>query len=144
MTTVAFVSGHRDVTALEFNTHYVPKLDEAMKQGHLVVVGDYQGVDYMAQRYLKDKNYTNVIVYHMFLKPRYFVDGFPTRGGYVSDEDRDSAMTRDSTYDIAWVRPGKEKSGTAINLARRANGISSEKYLKRFDELLSIIPHLPY
>jgi len=136
---VAFVSGHRDVTDLEFNTHYVPKLDEAMKQGHLVVVGDYQGVDYMAQRYLKNNNYTNVIVYHMFVKPRYYVDGFPTKGGYVSDEDRDSAMTRDSTYDIAWVRHGKEKSGTAINLARRANNYTSKQYLEMFDALLPLL-----
>ncbi len=28
-------------------------------------------------------------------------------------------MTAASTEDLAWVRPGREKSGTAKNLARR-------------------------
>lgn len=135
----AFVSGHRDVSDDEFNTHYVPLLNNAMSEGHAIVVGDYQGVDYMAQRYLSDKGYQNVIVYHMFIKPRNYVNGYPTRGGYTSDEDRDSAMTRDSDYDIAWIRTGKEKSGTAINLARRAKGINSKEYLNRLDELTAMM-----
>lgn len=117
----AFVSGHRDITDDEFNKFYVPKLMSAIADGHRIVVGDYQGVDYLTQRWLKDRGYTNVIVYHMFIKPRYYVEGFPLRGGYISDEDRDSSMTKDSDYDIAYVRVGKENSGTAINLARRIN-----------------------
>jgi hypothetical protein len=31
-----------------------------------------------------------------------------------------AAMTPASTFDIAWVRPGRERSGTAKNLLRRA------------------------
>lgn len=136
---IAFVSGHRDITDDEFNIHYVPKLDKAILDGHQIVVGDYQGVDYLTQRYLSDKNYKNVIVYHMFIKPRYYIAGFPTRGGYTSDEDRDSAMTRDSVYDIAWVRIGKEKSGTALNVVRRANGMKAPEYFKVLDELSAIL-----
>lgn len=30
-------------------------------------------------------------------------------------------MTAVSDYDIAWVRPGRENSGTAKNLLRRKN-----------------------
>lgn len=33
---------------------------------------------------------------------------------------RDEALTAASTFDIAWVRPGRERSGTARNLQRRA------------------------
>lgn len=129
---VAFVSGHRDITQLEFDTHYVPLLDKAILEGHRIVVGDYQGVDFIAQRYLREKGYGDVIVYHMFTKPRYYVDGFVTRGGYVSDEDRDSAMTNDSNYDIAFVRAGKEGSGTDQNIKRRAK---KDVKCKSFDDM---------
>lgn len=118
---IAFVSGHRDVSVDEFDEHYKPKLLNAMEQGHQIVVGDYEGVDYMAQSFLSFHEYTNVLVYHMFTKPRYYVGTFNTVGGFISDEDRDSAMTNVSDYDIAWVRPGKNKSGTAINIRRRLN-----------------------
>lgn len=122
LTKVAFISGHRDVTIEEFNEHYVPLIEHAISEGHLFVVGDYQGVDYMAQQYLANEklNPVTVVVYHMFTAPRNYITKFLTKGGYVSDEDRDSAMTKESDYDIAWVRPGKEKSGTAINIRRRA------------------------
>jgi hypothetical protein len=30
-------------------------------------------------------------------------------------------MTAASAFDIAWVRPGRERSGTAMNLLRRAS-----------------------
>mgnify|MGYP000970399479 CR=1 FL=1 len=150
MSEIAFVSGHRDVSDDEFEAHYKPLLDNAVKNNHLIVVGDYQGVDYLAQRYLKDINYSNVIVYHMFVKPRYYVEGYATRGGYQGDEERDSAMTIASTYDIAWVRPGKEKSGTAINLKRRQKinlnrtygktvSIENKNYEKSLGDLLTMI-----
>ena len=41
MTKVAFISGHRDVTIEEFNEYYVPLIEEAIKQEHKFVVGDY-------------------------------------------------------------------------------------------------------
>jgi hypothetical protein len=44
---------------------------------------------------------------------------FATKGEFKTDKQRDAAMTAASTIDIAWVRPGKEYSGTAQNLARR-------------------------
>lgn len=116
----AFISGHRDVTEEEFNIHYKPLIDVAIENGHHFVVGDYEGLGIMAQRYLKEHcEESKVTVYHMFVSPRNHVDGFNTLGGFFSDEDRDSNMTKDSDYDIAWVRPGKEKSGTAINIKRR-------------------------
>jgi hypothetical protein len=55
----------------------------------------------------------------MLEKPRNNVGGFPTIGGFGSDDARDAAMTAASDADIAWVRPGRTSSGTAANLARR-------------------------
>lgn len=114
-----FISGHRDITDEEFEKHYIPKIDDAIKNpNNRFVVCDYYGVDIMAQRYLKDKKAKHVIVFHMLSEPRNNI-GFPTIGNFQSDIERDSAATDVSDEDIAWVREGKEKSGTAQNLQRR-------------------------
>ncbi len=44
------------------------------------------------------------------------------RSGFRSDEERDSAMTTDSDFDIAFVKDNRWDSGTAQNIKRR-NGI---------------------
>lgn len=120
MSKVFFISGHRDITEEEFKKYYEEKIFNAINQDANFVVGDYYGVDDLAQKYLKammvDK--CKVRVYHMFEEPRNNC-GWLTVGDFTSDEERDSAMTYASDFDIAWVRPGKEKSGTARNLQRR-------------------------
>ena len=117
---IAFISGHRVITEEEFNEHYVPLLDAALERGDKFLVGDYYGVDHMAQKYLLSKGcpHEMLVVHHMLENPRCCESNF-TIGGYESDEQRDNSMTFLSDYDIAWVRPGKENSGTAQNLARR-------------------------
>jgi len=118
----AFISGHLDLTQEEFNDHYKPLIQKAIDLKHNIIVGDAKGADKMSQEFLKDMNYSIVILFHMFEKPRNLIGLFATVGGFESDEERDSEMTKYSTYDIAWVRPGREKSGTAKNLKRRNNG----------------------
>lgn len=62
----------------------------------------------------------SINVYHMLKAPRYLANhNIPTIGGYTSDLQRDEAMTRNSDYDIAFIRKGKETSGTAQNILRR-------------------------
>jgi hypothetical protein len=119
----AYISGHLDLTEDEFKAHYAPLLDAAVGRGDVFVVGDAPGADRQAQRYLSDHPVpVQVTVYHMFEKPRCYEDAtFGLRGGFPSDGERDAAMTQDSDYDIAWVRPGRENSGTARNLKRRNN-----------------------
>lgn len=118
----AYISGHLKISKEEFEHHYKLKIDEAIKQGDDFVICDAHGVDAMAQMYLAEQFKTPatapVRVYHMFDKPRNNM-GFKTVGGYKSDEDRDKACTYASNYDIAWVRPGREESGTAKNIQRR-------------------------
>ena len=115
-----FVCGHLDVTEEELAEHYEPRLRAAVAEGASFVVGDARGCDAMVQALLQRLNIERerVRVFHMFESPRNNV-GFPTVGGFSSDDERDRAMTRASTADIGWVRPGREKSGTAKNLARR-------------------------
>lgn len=123
-----FISGHRDVTELEFTEHYIPSIMKAIDEGARFVVGDCVGVDDMAQRFLESMSYPLVTVYHMFESPRYHVKIYPTNGGWKSDVDRDWAMTLASDIDLCWVREGKERSGTAQNVWRRGfkeDGVTS-------------------
>ena len=122
MNRVYFISGHRDITQEEFDKYYLEIFDKVAEDASATfVVADYQGVDFMAQQALAEMvNPDRVTVYHMFEKPRHLAsDKFHLKGGYKDDIDRDSAMTRESTDDIAWIRKGKETSGTAQNILRR-------------------------
>lgn len=116
---IHFVSGHLDVTQAEFDEHYAPRLNAAIQAGDAFVVGDAKGLDAMAQAYLDSR--AKVTVFHMYEAPRHARTGFRTVGGFTSDRLRDEAMTAASDADIAWVRPGREKSGTNKNLKRRNN-----------------------
>jgi hypothetical protein len=116
-----FISGHRNVTPAEFEEHYAGRIRSAVGEGAKFVVGDYHGVDTMAQQLLKDLGVQHVTVYHMFTSPRNNA-GFPTRGGFDSDDERDQAMTLVSDKDILWIRPSAagKNSGTEQNKQRRA------------------------
>lgn len=86
------------------------------------MVAECQGADQMAQDYLIACGVApiGVTVYHMLKSPRYLAHrGMCTLGGFTSDEERDAAMTKDSDCDIAFIRKGKESSGTAQNILRR-------------------------
>lgn len=113
---IYFISGHLDLTQQEFDEHYAPRIREVIGTS-LFIIGDARGADAMAQEFVL-KNGGRAIVFHMFDSPRNNA-GFPTRGGFETDKERDAAMTKSSDADLAWVRPGREKSGTAKNLKRR-------------------------
>lgn len=120
---VYFVSGHLNATVEEFNKYYIPALNYIFLTERIptFVLADCEGIDRMAQDYLAERKAKCVVtVYHMHDKPEYLAsDLFKTKGGYNSHTERDSAMTRASTMDIAFIRPGKENSGTAENVLRR-------------------------
>lgn len=118
-----FISGHRDLTWEEFAKWYAPAISSIAyrdREAHWVVA-DCEGCDRMAQDYLVSLGVKveNVTVYHMLTAPRYFAGAFRRKGGYTSDIERDEAMTEASDVDIAFIRKGKESSGTAQNILRR-------------------------
>lgn len=117
--TTYFISGHLDLSADELAENYAPRIVQAVAEGASFVVGDAGGCDAMAQQLLRAAGCERVRVFHMFEAPRNNA-GFPTVGGFRSDRERDEALTSASEADLAWVRPGREKSGTAKNLKRRA------------------------
>ena len=127
-----FVSGHLDLSEDEFIKYYLPRLEEAISNGCIFVVGDARGCDSFTQEYLYIRGVAdNVVVYHMFDMPRCNKYDFETRGGFKSDLERDSEMTRVSDMDIAYIRGEVEQrakygkkykyrvSGTQKNLDRR-------------------------
>lgn len=119
-----FISGHRDITEAEFNNYYVPVIKHILDVDAeaTFVVGDYHGVDIMAQNFLVACGMQDcTTVYHMFTAPRnHNVCITKCVGGFQTDEERDSAMTKASDFDIAFVRKGRWDSGTAQNIKRRA------------------------
>ena len=114
-----------NLTKVDFDNYYVPKLKEAIKKkSSCFVVGDYYGADRMAQLWLSEnlpeEEHSRVTVYHMFNLPRILESKlFKTIGGFRDDISRDSAMTEISDQDIAFVYPGRWTSGTAQNILRR-------------------------
>jgi len=120
-----FISGHRDITPVEFEINYQPMINYVLHNNPSAkfVIGDYYGVDIMAQDYLINVLYVdpdNITVYHMFDSPRNANPRITKfKGGFSNDEERDAAMTNDSTYDIAFVRDHTKLSGTAQNILRR-------------------------
>jgi hypothetical protein len=116
---VYFISGHGDLTPEEFDLHYRPAIDRALSENAGFIMGDFRGADSLAQEYIFSKGYAaRALVCHMFETPRNN-HGLSTLGGFQSDEERDSYMTKCSSYDIVWIRPGRENSGTARNIERR-------------------------
>lgn len=125
-----FISGHGNLTKEEFEGYYKPVIDNIVANDNEVefIVGDYHGADKLAMDYIFEYYDVPLIIYHMFDTPRntpknlsenpesegvYFV------GGFKSDEERDAAMTRDSDFDIAFVKDNRWDSGTAQNIKRR-------------------------
>ena len=104
---IVFISGHRNATKEEFDEHYKNKIYEAVLAGHSFVVGDCDGVDTMAQRYLAilDLDYdlpAKVTVYHISNRPMNFRSmNFKLKGNWNSHVDRDWAMTMASDVDLA-------------------------------------------
>lgn len=124
MRNIYFISGHRNITEKEFKDNYREPLMNAAYEDHSsFVVGDYYGVDIMAQNFLLDVlkiNPDRITVYHMFDSPRNINPKVTkTKGGFKTDSERDGQMTLDSTKDIAFVRDEKKWSGTGENILRR-------------------------
>lgn len=139
-----FISGHRDLTIEEFEKYYIPKI-KAVLEGEdcsvTFVIGDWKGCDRMVMDYLEDLLIEGGIELQIYCvdKPKNTPGNVPVKylsscfDGYVSVycyktyDECDKAMTENSDFDIAWIRPGKEDSYTANNIKRRYYGNYTEK-----------------
>lgn len=118
------ISGPGDSTKELWEELMKPRIDVAIaEEGSSFLIGDFTGCDAYSRRYLATVLPSNekdrVTIYHMFNRPRHGASGFQMIGGFENDEERDSAMTRNSDRDITLVLPGRENRGCARNLIRR-------------------------
>ena len=138
-----FISGHIDATREDFGryaveiTHIIGCKNDKKCE---FLVGDCDGIDKIAMNHiyslfislpkmLSYKPEAKLTIYHMNDKPRNTPveksveelekEGVKFVGGFKSDEERDAAMTRDSDFDIAFVKDNRWDSGTAKNIKRR-------------------------
>ena len=75
---------------------------------------------------LSQPDYPPITIYHVGETPRLTYGGEPLcnfENIYFTQcttyDECDERMTRDSTFDVAWIRPGREDSHTAKNIKRR-------------------------
>ena len=122
-----FVSGHRDLTRQEFEEHYVPLIQKVIIDDNCAqfIVGDWEGCDLLFIQYMIRHRYINYIHLYYVHSVRLYEYFSPHELYSIIDvpkntyDECDEAMTRDSDFDIAWIRPGKEDSHTAKNIKRR-------------------------
>jgi hypothetical protein len=81
MTTV-FLSGSRSISRLASTVR--ERLDNIISKDLAVVVGDANGADKAMQKYLAEKHYRDVTVFHVGAVPRNNVGNWPTK--YVETE----------------------------------------------------------
>lgn len=119
-----FISGHSTIDVKDFMKLYIPLLDAALKEDAYFVIGDCDGVDAMAQSYLKQRidesEHDRVKVFYKGDVPQNFLSmKFMAIGNFVSHTEAAVAMTLCSDEDIVCVDEDKRASLTASNVLRR-------------------------
>lgn len=127
-----FISGHVDATYQEFISIYATAIKNAVTNYNaFFYIGDCSGIDILAQNYLVDVlniNPNRITVCHMNDKPENInpkiINVIPN---FMTHEERDAFMTSMSDEDIAFIRVGKNGSGTANNILRRKTFQTNEE-----------------
>jgi len=144
-TPVAFISGPLVVETGYFDKHYAPRIQQAIREGHLFILGPSRGTDTLAFDFLKKSGVpaSRIRVYlnsSEETRIRGVFKQFEQAGGSVvmvkgGHDQRDEAMTRASHYDILRYRTEQECqvlygaayrkriSGTEKNELRRKAGV---------------------
>lgn len=107
------ISGSRSIQTLPDEAK--SRIDNIVKSGAEILVGDAPGIDTQVQKYLKSIDYDRVTVYHAYDKPRNN-QGFPTQGGFSSYVARDEAMCDQANYGLV-VWDGQSR-GSKANIDR--------------------------
>ena len=114
-----FVSGSISIKILPQLA--IQKLDLIISKNLQILVGDANGVDSLIQRYLFNKNYSNVNVYHVGTHIRNNIGQWPTvsidsknLSGRAMYTQKDKQMALDSNFGLM-IWDGKSK-GTKANI----------------------------
>lgn len=123
-----YIFGNGNISFEDFRKYYeLPVCHLLEKEREAVfLVCDFKGTDTLAMELLKSKT-SNVKVFHVGEKPRYFPDKFKTNaasweinGGFKSDEERDEAVSALCTHFLAvdFNSDDQRKSGTLRSIER--------------------------
>lgn len=124
--TKVFIAGSRRLSRL--NADVKRRIDTMIDKGFTILVGDANGADKAAQRYLAEKGYRNVIVHCMANNCRNNVADWPTREilppkgarGFTYYAAKDQAMVDDSAYGLMlWDGESKGTLNSVINMIRQ-------------------------
>ncbi len=119
-----FFSGSIDIKILP--NAIKKSIDEIKKiDNYQIIIGDALGVDILIQKYCKEINFSNVLVYSIYDEPRHIVDGFLSKKIDIPKKIKlerkkqtfkDEAMTNDS--DISFVIWNEKSKGSFQNIIR--------------------------
>jgi len=136
-----FISGHTDITPDQFVMYYTDQLANAIRDNCRFIMGNAPGADSMALDALLRAGVPPAdITVYIFRPDKDFSIGYYQSlcvqtnqdPKWKSFRDRDAQMTRDSDYDVYWLRSADEcvalygekyrvrVSGTEANIRRRA------------------------
>lgn len=121
-----YVFGNGNISFDDFKTFYEQPLSRILAGEKNVefLLCDFRGTDTLTMEFLKSKT-SNVKVFHVGEKPRYYPDKFKTEagswtlvGGFSSDEERDEAAINSCTHFLGkdFNSDDKRKSGTQKNI----------------------------
>ncbi len=117
-----YIFGNGNISFDDFRKHYEEPIKRILESDNDAgfLLCDFRGTDTLAMELLKSKT-SNVTVFHVGEKPRYFPDKFKTKargwkvvGGFESDEQRDIEVAKLCTHFLAkdFNSDEKRKSGT--------------------------------
>lgn len=109
-----FISGSRSVKALPAAA--IEALESITAKGMTVLIGDCWGVDTLVQRWLKQRRYHSVVVYHV-ASCRNNLGGWPTQAYFGAQTVKDRAMAADADHALViWdgMSPGSQRNIAAM------------------------------
>ena len=118
-----FIGGPREITAL--NADIEERLENIIKQGYDVLVGDANGIDASVQRFFSGNDYGRVRIYCMNDTCRNNIGGWPVKSITVQSSRRDFAyytakdlaMAHDADYGfMVWSGTSKGSLNNMLNL----------------------------
>jgi hypothetical protein len=115
-----FISGSISISNLPILA--IKKLDSIIAERINVLIGDANGVDLLVQKYMQEKNYPNVTIYHVGKEARNNIGSWKTKSietnlsakGRIFYTEKDKAMVADTDYGLM-IWDGKSK-GTLNNI----------------------------
>lgn len=125
-TSTVFIGGSRDVSRL--STEVRDRLNNVIKSGHRVIVGDANGVDKAVQKYLSAARYDNVTVFCSGDRPRNNLGHWRTHNvippksakGFQFYAAKDREMAREADFGLMiW---DSKSVGTVLNILRLVRG----------------------